>query len=209
MRIFFIIFFILPLSLLAQFKVNDQVVYSRFFTMMTGIEEIELFEIIQINKNNSVRLKNPQGVVLTTHISSLQPIMDTSNVFEDRTILQLQKQFSMQKLKKINIRSIDLTGRFNDTLLFTGEKYLLAMDDVTDRKLEIEVADTFHFEDVGLSLLGVNEGNPDYFQYIIDHDTIKVKTFKNQPIYFELFLKLDGLKLYLDETIIFEFNQSD
>lgn len=204
-----IIFFFWLSSSQGKYQSGDLVIYSRYFSQILGLEEINVFKVLSDN-GKMVTIIDTSGKKIRTHQTSLQPIFQWEKIYEDRTILKLIEEYSNQDaVDEIRIRSNDISGLFNDSVCYTGQEYELCFHLNISEDLFLTLTDTFHYKNVGPRFHGVNDGIPDFFILKRGKQTIMEGDINKQPLFYEAFLKVDGLKLLKDETLRLSSTKQD
>lgn len=192
-----------PTNSSAQFLPGDPVIYSRYYIMMTDLDEVSIM-IVEKVRHSMVVLRDHEGNRLSTHSTSLQPIFNLDRIRTDRTIQTLQSLFHLDSSASFRITSRDLAGPVHgsteDSMYYSGQEYRLIVS--TDSLIwDLALIDTFIYKNPGLTLQGINDGKPDY--YILQfRGARQIDTaWQTNPIFLECFYKIDALKLLKDEQL--------
>ena len=198
--------FLFCISIFAEFQIGDKAIYSRYFIMITGIENIKLFNILNIHNKIATISDVHSKAKINTHISSLQPIFELDNIFNDRTLKKFTKAYNISKIKTVGIESMDVFGHFDDSTDYTGQRYKLFVITETEQAESLIIIDTFHFFNK-IQIFGLNDGKPDFFELKGDFINKKDSSFPEYSILYEIFLKIDALKLLKDERLKYEMRR--
>ncbi len=198
----------LTLTLHARFQPGDKVIYSRFYINMIDLQTIEIMTIVKIT-DQFARLIYDDGQKITTHISSIQPIFNIDSIFRDSLVGAFQHQYSLDSLKNITIESVDLGGALseNDSIYYSGQRYRLILQDVKETQREFETVDTFLYINPGMTLYGINDGKPDYYVVRAGGMEEQGVDWALYPLFVELFLKIDALRILKDEPLRLKFSR--
>ncbi|MBP7461690.1 MAG: hypothetical protein KBA26_10415 [Candidatus Delongbacteria bacterium] len=194
---------ILCSSGLAQFRPGDPVIYSRYYIMMTDLDEVVRMRVEKI-RNEMVVIRHPEGFRVSTHITSLQPIFDPDHLREDRTIGSLRSLYPLDSLISFTITSRDLAGPLHenspDSIYYSGQQYNLVISGI-NQHFELILVDTFIYKNPGLTLQGINDGKPDYYILQYNDSRILDTCWQSNPLWLDCFYKIDALKLLIDEQL--------